>query len=1065
MNTGDILGSRNPGNSILAIAVTFFAILGLFVNSGGVSKSLVTDQNAVASGGPSIPISSLSVPSTSNGGSLAHNAPIRAGHLTPTPAAPRPHYVSCGQFKCNLDEECVSVSGLSVSPGNAQATISWIDSSILTGGPSYSNFILYSTNPNNLGGTIPEGSSTASLSNLYLNVIYYFLAGASRTCGTITAGYTVAGCFFTSSTGGGVCPLGSLGLNSISVVVGQYYNSATIGYSVTPTTLKAGSNYVASVWINGQTITPATNPQIVSALTPGDAYKFFVNVSAPGYVGASYVGYFGTGCTPSVFSGTVTIASSVPPTGIYGANIIQGGTYVAAVSDVNGNWEWSPGCSSFQYSLAAEAIGFDPGSASQGTLAAGGTANINSALPIWSTWDVGHAFFNLNQWYSNGVTPTLSSSTNVQNSQVATLSGLTSGSFPPDPPSGKGAALELSGTDTSSPSSPHSQAVYNLGPTPNPFLSSGSGPGPSLSGPLLLTFAVFVPDPGHQTYSSINTHFSVDAILSDGTTVDQEIGVWGDAVLSSIGTGCTASQLVYTVDQWQTMSCDLSDLRGVTITQLQLVYDNNNAGSSGSFVAFFDGISLTNPDYSDTIVNGGFEEPGAPYGWSDSGVATIVSSPDQSGNQSLRVGSSAHAGDSGITSVVSQQFRVPNTNLSNLIPTLSFYYEAPAPNCGSGCQAGSQVTVNLYDSTLSDNINILTITNAWTNTWTQVSMNMQSYEGDVVTFQIVVAATQGYQLYAYFDTIQFLLQGETLTEKQGSTASGVATTTLKLAGGIYRPSCIPNNWNTVINVPMAVGSSHGVWASLSQKGQYYAEGVATMGLNLWNVTNYCWGNLASENYIYFGLNVAANATGPVYSQGVQQGIVGIQDLCVLTKFTPGVGSDAVVAPAYSAFAVIGLGGSGPPNNPPGFLYDSPDLMESMSITDIIGEMFIMFATEEIDPIVLFAIGADLAFEFFIHYAYTPTQAPGSCNNPPAGYTLQDKWNTSFNGAGELPTYVKAAGEIAVNVGCNMSTCHGGSYALSAETIADSCQLYSAYQCNTTLFETVTTVYNLTIVDT
>jgi hypothetical protein len=1069
-----LIGFRLPPRSLsivpLVLSIGVAALLLVPVSSVRIVGS--DNVNAPLSRDPGA--SSFSLPTVTHGASpqSTRSSAAMPAITSPLRAGPSPHYVSCGpNTPCNLNGLCVTASGLEISPSSGQATLSWSDAGTEQG-LSFSNFIMYGTNPSSLAGPFAEGSASATITGLASNIVYYVVAGATRQCGQNTYGSSVSNCFYVTSTSGGVCPFGVMGITASASPISPAYTSVSFTYSITPTTLVGGGTPTVSIWSNGQTSFPTSSPAVIGGFQANEGYTYYVNVTAPGYVGASFESTFGTGCTDSSLSGAVTILGSVPPTGVTGANIDQGGsTYVAISSAGGGSWLWSLGClsSSYAYSLTASAIGYSESGTDQGTLQPSTSAsNVNFAVPIWSTSDADHAFQDMNSAYSTIATSYVSS-VNARAYSAGEVSGLTSSSFPPTPPSGSTTVLQLSGTDTSTTGSPHSQVIYSLGNIPNPYTTSG--PGPSLSGPVELSFAVFVPDPGNPNHPSLNSHFSVDATISGGGTLHQSIESTGAPVLSSLGSDCWAADLTYTVDVWQTMYCDLSSMNPVTLSQYQLVYDNNNAGTGGPFYAYFDSISLINPSYSDTIVNGGFEEPGGPFGWQVGGSAKVVSSPVETGNQSLRVGSPNSTGDSGSKSFVLQEFRVPNTNLSTLWPTLQFYYQTPSPSCSTGCQnPGSWVEVNLIDYTLGIPVSVLDVNTQWASTWSQHQFSLQQYEGHIVDFEIETFASPNFQLFAYFDDIQVVLQGLSLSEKQGTTASGHATGTLTFSGSVFRNSCYPVNSNTVYNAPIAFASANSKWASINppEGGSYPAEGNVSLTANIWNFTNYCTGTHQGEDVLYMDLSVAANATGEVYYGGTPEGVTGIQDFCVLTKFSAGTGSDSAASPVYAPLATLGLV-NGPPQGDPALIENSPDLLEFMSGAGIVGEVVVAVGEYGLEgffsPELIFAIGADLAFELLVHFAYAPTINSGSCSSPPSGFTTQAKWDPNFDSNGELPTFVRATGSLQVFVGCNGSSCHGGTYTLSLETIADTCLLYAPNQCNATLFESVNTLYTMTLVTT
>lgn len=456
-----------------------------------------------------------------------NSASRASGHIvsrpvlsTPLPDTPRPRTIPCQTGQCNLNLLCVTTSLYSVTLGSTSATVSWYDSSMSAGGNPFSNFISWQSSTGQ--GSANPASATYTITGLTQNVLYSWVAGATRVCGTTTYGDSGSNCFFVSSSGGGVCPLGTLGFSSVLLAAygSPPYTAATVSYAVTPTTLAAGVTAAVTIWINGITHVISSG-QVIAGLTAGQPYTYYVNVTAPGYIGYSYEGFFTTTCTNAILRGQVTIALAVPPTPVYGADIISQGSSIIASTDAGGNWAYSPGCAQFSYSISASAIGFYSSGTTRGTVVAGGTGTANIALSIWSTSDGGRAFYDIGGAYA-GITPHQDVAIHVQSATSSVVSPLSSSSWPPAPPSGDTAALLLSGSDTSSAANPHSELVYDLGNALSPYIS-GSGPGPALSAPLDLSFWVFVPDSSHSGYSSFSTHFSVDAILSDTNTIDQEV--------------------------------------------------------------------------------------------------------------------------------------------------------------------------------------------------------------------------------------------------------------------------------------------------------------------------------------------------------------------------------------------------------------------------------------------------------------------------------------------------------------------------------------------------------------
>jgi hypothetical protein len=955
-------------------------------------------------------------------------------------------------------------------------TIAWSVNSQMSPSPAYFNdsiawgpTLQYGAN----SGVFSSKTPSYALTGIPSNTIYYFAASAALACPILPSGginlyhAQVTGCFYINGNGGGdLCPFGRLGVSGVHVNPNAQGTSATFSWTTTPTTLVPTGNVVTStLWVNDNTWVTGS-PKTVNGLSSSTTYQFYINASAPGYNSTSYYFAFNTACTPAVISGTVSIAGAqgLPP--IYGAQVQIGSAVVT--SNASGGYFYAyPDCQSHSYSAKAYAVGYYPDGPGTGNVQPNHTAIVNFPLQIWSTWDVEHQFFN----YSSGPLPTPSylSSTNVSAYSGSILAGLTGSSFPSKPPSGDTSVLEITGNA----SHQSSQLIYSLGGPPDPLVTNGPAT-IGLGAPLWLAFSMFVPSPGHSTYSSVSGHFGVDAYMSNNESLDSEQG-WnigtdstvpgvGQQVFSSQGDNCWAADITIPYDVWTNVYCDLTGLEKVSISSFWLVY-HDDSGVVGQVTAFFDSIRLVEPLEQQTIVNGGFETGGdVPYAWMESGYVSVVHGvTGEDGNHSLRVGSPTAiqpgCGDACQTYVSAawQVIRVPDANLTSGLE-LSILVD-PAWTCTRNCN--STYEIRTWDYT-TDSAGPLLYSSNWSQGWQSWSSLLNPYLGHVLAIYLEVSESGAYPAYVYFDDAQLLSSGERLSEG-GNYAAGTVYGKLTLPGSTYRPSC--GGSDTVWFIPQSFSAANHAWQTYYINPNFYTvDGNVSLTANVLNYTNQC----RTGSYDQLLLQVTGSANSTAHAAGFQY--FSIFDSCLWVTLNQS--GATVPAPTFKPLRLLNLTGGESSITPP----PRDWWLDALAIGfEISVEVAAAVVTDGAALPLLFEVSYDTIGHVplvlaLLNLLFGGSTATTACMNPPKG-AVSSYWTGNWNTQGFGPSTVIALGQLAVDVGKTGSGSGGGTYNISMEWTTDYCQDAGNQTCaigyisGTTTFVTISTSYVLTVVTT
>lgn len=995
-------------------------------------------------------------------------APL-AGRSHLTPLSGHPQTPTCFPAACNL--ACVSVAGMSASISSNAVTLTWADSS---NGPNkqFANTVFWGPNPNSWSGSANSPSTSYTISPLPLNTVEYFVVEANAVCQGINFGaWSSVGCAYTDSAGGGLCPIGTLGVSGVSIAVQPGFTSVKFTWAVTPgTLLPTGNTAIVSVALNGQTHTGVSSPYVVTGLSQNSpGYDFWINASAPGYQSISYEGNFATTCPETEVTGNVYIAQAVPPKGIFGAEVYNFGT-IATTTDANGDYTVLLGCNAASYSLTSSAVGYFSslgpvtGSLTPGQVQKG----IVMELPIYYTTQPGHAYFDYDNFAAPS-NPTVIQSQSVQNPTFSVITGLSSTSYIPAPPSGSTSAWHISGKDISTGG--QSYVAFDLGRTPSPFGSGASAP-PSLSGPTTLSFYVLVLAPNDPTYPSLNSHFAIDAKMSDGNWLDSEIQSDGAPIYDAQQGSCSASDMTFTVDYWETETCDLSQLSDLSITDFLITYDNPIGGGNGQqFNAFFDSVSLVNPTYPSAIVNGNFELPNQPDGWAVTGPNQLVTATTGhvfQGAQSLQLGSTSKTGgDFGTYTVVAQDFRVQNSNIGSLGLTLSFAYQATT-QCAS---CGSSITAFLWDATLGSQLTLVP-TGTWSpSKWTVVSFSLSpNYEGHLMTLKFELFAASGYITFAYVDDVQLLTSGMQLSET-GSTSTSTYSGTLILPGSVYRPSC---GVTTGVALPESFAATGSTWQDYNGNTSHPVESNISLGIDTWGLTNLC--TTPNLDQLDLGVTAAVNSTGDVWgwdgSNNIPVGLVDVYQLCLWATLTQS--GYSVPSPWFGQTeSSYNFSGVGPSQITGSQAQDSAWGFAEKVISDLAVDAAVYAATGEA-AVVEVAMTIVIAFAEYLASVLSNGPAPNACSGAPAG-AITELWYTptfwdQYWGADIRPTFGQVVQELSLDVGCNTTqscsgTHGGGTYSVTIGAQALICQFnFQAGTCDQySSFETDSTAYALTLV--
>ena len=979
-------------------------------------------------------------PAAETGGPVAH-----AAHSTP--GIHPPHKCFFGYCL----PSCITVFNVTNhSVSSSSVVYSWSTKSLISNATPTVTFKYGTSTFHETSIGAVTGRWTTTLTGLAQNTVYYYTIEASQVCGVTTWFGFGLGCFLLSSTTLHACPFAQLSIQNVTVSTNPSGTQATIHWTISPGTLIPAGNSPQVEVCAASTCQWTTSPAIFPGLTPFTTYAYQIIATATAYATAYYPSqstraYFNTDCVPTEVRGVVTAYGPTSGNGVYGAEVFDSGTFVTKTAP-DGSYTVAYACSAHNYKLTVRALGFYTVGLTpiSGTAPANqNTTGVNFNLPFNATSDGGKYV-----WDGNNNTYTISNyqQSNWTNVTSATVSYVSGGTIGGGAPSGASQVLEITGTDTSSPKYPDAHAAWDLGATNGPFGVTSQDP--SLSSPLYLSFNVFWASYG--TFASVNGHFAVDAILSNGAglqnTLDSVSDSNGNQIMSSLGNLCYAGANQSAPGQWTTVYCDLTELRYWDIGHLLLVYDNGNVSSPGIFNGYIDGIRLILPTVGTAISNGGFEVGNEAYGWFQfhgSNISIVNSGTGyvNNGSQAVRLGSTSATGDSGSFNRLWQVFRVPNNNQNNFKVGLSLYYR-------SAIGSGGSVDAYVYDHFTGLDFYVVPLGSGSTSGWTHSALNVTNLEGHIVSLYLEVSAAPLSTAYAYIDDIQVRLQAAGFSEQGVSGGFGSNSGTIHLPKSVYQLTCGTGYVNQLAD---AFGSTSYVKTPYVS-GLHSATIInnVSLGVSLWNYDENC--QPAGYDNVTFGIDYAANSTG---TPKTAPGYIGILNSCIEWTYTyTGTSYGAPAAPV-----VVGsenLNGSGYPvwlSRGGASLEDSAaELAFGIFAEYILVSFGITFAY----PLLILE-SLTFAFALLTDFARSlPGQAP-----PCKGVTNSIQSGVSFDAAGYPATQAALEAVMAINVGTPLiQGSPTGTYTVTLTSITQFCYIVNYFNC--LYFDQATTTTALTI---
>lgn len=596
-------------------------------------------------------------------------------------------------------------------------------------------------------------------------------------------------------------------------------------------------------------------------------------------------------CPDTYVAGQVVFATPVSPApynvGIYGAvvSLTQGSSSWGLEStDAYGDFSYDVGnygCTgSFptQFALSAAAPEFESASVPPFTVYYGKTNTENMPLSLWATTSAGTAILDLWSYTSKYTVlgTSVYSSLHVSSPSLSSQpDDLLSNGVVKAPPSGDDHVLELTGTDTSTTLSAGASLYYTITP-----LVYDQYPGFPLSGPMFLTFNVYVPSGG------TTPHFAVDAQLSSGRLLSAISDSLGGLPRDQQGGVCQAAYESFPTDSWVPVTCDITEFRNVQISSLLLDYYDSGT-NPGTLKAYFDGIQLQMPTWPESIPNGGFEL-GNLDGWFLSGTPTPSAASSVTSNTgttiSIQDGSYAavlgHMGGLGTSysdsSDMSVPIRLQNVDVlkaSGTTMTLSlsldylWYYSG---TLGQSGQTGS-VSIWLDDRTMATKFNLpVSSLAANPSAWATYSTDLTAYSGHDLWIHFTVAEN-GKAMWLALDDVHVAVS--TMTNPV-ETSSGGATASFTLPQTNFRPvdssgSCLSQD--AYLPDSFSATTSH----SKSVNGGASSATSLVLAVDLSDFYNKC----GTGAVLYFGATAYAQMT-------TASGGTTINDICITTAISP-----------------------------------------------------------------------------------------------------------------------------------------------------------------------------------
>jgi hypothetical protein len=949
--TGGPVDRERRWSSVTRIAAIFGVVALFCLPAVPLTQPIRGSGTAVPapeSGGPILPAggSPTGGSPTSTSAPSVGTFPALVPAASPTPPIVRPDYVpGCGDYACS-SVECIRITGQNVSFNGNTATVSWTDFS----GPNTAPTDTFQYGSD--GVRYPSHSSvtshTAQVPNLVTKTLTYWRVYANLTCNGLTYTATDKGSFYYGTNGGESCPVGTMAM-SVSWGMSNNYATLTINWAIT-NTLLAGISGSASITITGpfgyvKVINPASDPATDSLPYIGYTYQFIVVASAQCYLPTSYYADPNTYCSAPIVTGHVFIGNLSQPGSnttepIYGAQIllkISGTSYevVANTSTINATtssgtyaFVWNS-CRTEPYTLEAEALGYAwNGPPVTGTAYANVTTTANLYLGLDPSTPVGSAtdeLYNLNSYYpasppsgSFPWTTVTYSESHTSNLKVGFITGLPSTTIPL-PPSGDTVAINFTGTDSSTAGQDgYAMVMFSPPVTASSPATAETAIGLYLSAPTYLTFDVFV----ESLPAGMHTgRFSVDALV-DGDPLSQDSDLNGNNIFTEFtnnttyaNVNCAAAAQSLPLHLWTQVTCDLSSLIGLQVSQFIFSYDDvGYAGGSATFAAAFDSICLITPHYPDAVVNGDFEAPGL-YGWyTTTGGASVIQNTSLfkvgEGNRALNLTKKPTAEGTSTYVSVYQVLQIPSgiNGEFNAGPSSAPYslwiklkYWASGGCLGCATYAGAFVadhtTAKIAASSWAfPETQILPPDYNTSTQWQNRSINVTSLEGHAASIVLYAKSTYPYQEDLRVDGVTFYTTNEVVWET-GNLTNNSALANVTLPSTTYnQASCGNDQVNTL--PPETYASFGNVTPLISEPGKYVPDARVYLGADLGQLTNNC-GSSPYDNTLEVYLTAAANVTRAYpddHFGSIGTGTWTVTDVCVAFNETldPGGGGGAPV---------------------------------------------------------------------------------------------------------------------------------------------------------------------------
>ncbi len=772
---------------------------------------------------------------------------------------------------------------VSVSSTGTQATITW-SQAVSTASQTF----VYGLSTS-YGSSSTVVSNSVSLSGLIAGAVYYYKITATSSGSCLTQTQTYTGSFWTSPSGGGSCPKGTLSaITNVMQTVSSGWSSVTVSWSPTSTvTYPYGVTESFTYTVDGgsHSVTPTSHSAVISISVYGTTYSYTITDSSPCYSPATYSSSF---ATPSIaLSGHAWIAGA-PGYGTaapaYGASVAVAGHSAAVVTGTAGSYQLSltDVTVGMSYTLSASAPGFYQGSSTI-TISSDASIAMDVNLKLWVTNDVeSHT-----EWYDlnahlGGVSSSwyVYSSYYTSSNTIAVVTSSTDTSAPFPTPSKSTGLIRAYGYDGSATTTGDAWTYFYV----SPASLGGAYSGLPLSTPMVLAFNAYVLHaPCHCKGENGPGRLAVDAEFSDGTFVRNVLDGRGSYILDGNGQRIYAANQRLAPGTWVRVVADLTELRGKTLTGLFIDYDNGGTGGTADsysyFQVYFDDIRLELAFLPRNIIDGGFEFA-SPYGWRLGGsqppvVENLPAVGTHSGANVLMVGVDPHHYSAVTSSYVSeavQELRVPNipnnpgSGPAGLYLVLWYYL---------GTQETSTSAADYQEVAISDRTTMETTTvfHGLSNgqVWTKVRFDVTPFAGHILWITLrVYQDANGLSTWAYFDDVTIVPYHASLTEE----SRGGSSARLHFDPSVYRPS-------SALESSVPISMQGGI-------GQAGSNEVASVGIDIFDFNH---DQLTGYDHLDFGATTAVHVSGfPLY----------INDVCVTVNVVENQGDSSYQSSGFSS---------------------------------------------------------------------------------------------------------------------------------------------------------------------